>query len=136
MDNWIPVRDTDKLANINPEEWVQVQTQDGTVYPAFYKDNKWVPLFRGGLIDHLMHGKVAYWCPHEKSYPYVQCQCGSFFLQAEGRKYCPVCASMLGVNIEPKKESPKPKKAKKEPPVAEQVPFEEPPIEEDDDLLF
>ena len=89
VDNWIPARD--RLPE--DEEWKIVQTQDGTVYPASFVNNKWVPIFRGGLVEHLMHGRVAYWQDAPAGYPYVQCKCGSFYLQAEGRKECPICAS-------------------------------------------
>ena len=111
VDNWIPVREPERP---EPDEWVQVMTQDGTVYPAQFKKNQWVPLFRGGLVEHLMHGKVAYWQPHADGYPYVQCQCGSFYLQAEGRSECPICAAF---HIEPVKPEPKkkPKKVVEEP---------------------
>ena len=131
-DKWIPVRESLP----ETDEWVQVQTQDGTVFPASYQGNKWVPIFRGGLVEHLMHGKVAYWCPHEIGYPYVQCRCGSFYLQAEGRKECPICAS-FGVS-EPKVED-KPKKAPKavkKPVETEQIPFAEPAVEDDDEVIF
>lgn len=127
--SWIPVRE--KLPET--EEWVQVQTQDGTVYPACYKNNQWTPLFRGGLVEQLMHGKVAYWQAHETGFPFVQCKCGAFYLQAEGRKTCPVCAA-FGIKQE---EEEKPKKPKKEPkkPI-EEVPFEEPPTDDLDDILI
>lgn len=122
MDNWIPVRE--QLPDeMNPKEyhWVQVQTQDGTVFPAQYVRGQWMPLFRGGLVDQLMHGKVAYWMPHEQGYPYVQCKCGKFYLQAEGRKTCPVCASFGIVEAE----KPKKPRAKKEEPKVEELPFTE-----------
>ena len=124
MSEWIPVRD----ALPEDEEWVQVQTQDGTVYPACYKKNTWSPLFRGGLVEQLLHGKVAYWQPRAIGFPYVQCKCGKFFLQAEGRKMCPVC-SAFGIEEKPKK--------KKEKPV-EEVPFTEPtpPAEDLSDMLI
>lgn len=122
-DNWIPVRD--KLPET--DEWVIVQTQDGTVYPAVYNGNKWSPLFRGGLVEQLMHGKVAYWQEHAVGYPYVQCKCGSFYLQAEGRKDCPICASFKPKE-EPKKRTPKAKEQPKE-----EIPFAE--KANDDDLL-
>lgn len=129
-DKWIPVRDSLP----ETEEWVQVQTQDGTVYPAFFKNNKWSPLFRGGLVEHLMHGKVAYWQPHDNGYPYVQCKCGNFYLQAEGRKECPICAS-FGLT-EPKTDK-KPKKTAK-PAESEDVPFADMPVTAvaDDDLII
>jgi len=130
MAKWIPVRD--KLPE--DEEWVQVQTQDGTVYPAQYTKNKWVPLFRGGLVEHLMHGKVAFWYPHEIGYPYVQCKCGNFYLQVEGKKECPICVS-FGLT----EEKAKPKKKKEEPkPKEEELPFAEVLPEEDnlDDMLI
>lgn len=127
-DNWIPVRD----ALPEDKEWVQVQTQDGTVFPAYYEKNKWIPIFRGGVVEHLMHGKVAYWLPHKVGFPYVQCKCGNFYLQAEGRKECPICAQ-FGIS-EPKVEE-KPKKASKpakKPVEAEEIPFTElPSIEEE-----
>lgn len=125
-DKWIPVREN--LPETN--EWVVVQTQDGTVYPATFEKNKWSPLFRGGLVEQLMHGKVAYWMPHENGYPYVQCKCGNFYLQAEGRKTCPICASF---GIEEKVEEKPKKKPKKE-----EIPFSEPPKEDDDfeDLMI
>ena len=119
-DKWIPVRE--RLPE--DEEWVQVQTQDGTIYPAKYVKNTWSPLFRGGLVEHLMHGKVAYWAPHEVGYPYVQCKCGSFYLQAEGRKDCPICATLRGNEKKKPKEEPKaePKVEPKEE-VKEEIPF-------------
>ena len=121
-DNWIPARD--RLPET--EDWVVVQTQDGTVYPAVYAKNKWSPLFRGGLVEQLMHGKVAYWQEHADGYPYVQCRCGTFYLQAEGRKECPVCAS-FHPEKEVKKESPKRatkgKETPEEPESAEEIPF-------------
>ena len=132
-DNWIPVRD--RLPE--DEEWVEVQTQDGTVYPASYIKNKWTPIFRGGLVEHLMHGKVAYWKPHEVGYPYVQCKCGTFYLQAEGRKECPVCAS-FGITEE-KEEKPKRQRKPKEKPKEEkleEIPFAENDLLDDDLLLL
>ena len=132
--NWIPVRD--QLPET--EEWVVVQTQDGTVYPAEFKKNVWVPLFRGGLVEQLMHGKVAYWMPHEVGFPYVQCKCGSFFLQAEGRKECPVCVAFGLTAEKPKEKTVKPKKEKveekKEEP-QEEIPFADVPNVEED-LIF
>lgn len=132
MDKWIPLRD----ALPETTEWVQVMTQDGTVFPAQYINNKWSPLFRGGLVDHLMHGKVAYWQPHEKGYPYVQCQCGSFYLQAEGRKECPICASFRGKitneqSAEPKRTRKKEVKVEKEEPVPFSDPLDESLIDEE-----
>lgn len=121
-DSWIPVRE----ALPETDEWVIAQTQDGSIYPATYINNKWSPLFRGGLVEQLMHGKVAYWQPHAVGYPYVQCQCGNFYLQAEGRKECPVCASFHPKKEEPKE--PKKSKGKETPPVEEEIPFA------DDDL--
>lgn len=126
-DNWIPVRESLP----ETEEWVLVQTQDGTVYPASYIKNKWSPLFRGGLIEHLMHGKVAYWQPHAEGYPYVQCKCGAFYLQAEGRRECPVCASFRPVKEEKKETSRKATKGKETPAKAEELPFSEPSVDED-----
>ena len=118
-DKWIPVRE--KLPEDN--EWVQVQTQDGTVYPACYKNNQWSPLFRGGLVDHLMHGKVAYWLPHTVGYPYVQCTCGSFYLQVEGNKQCPICASMGGLEQKTEKKPRKAQKVAESPKNGEEIPF-------------
>ena len=118
-DNWIPVRDELPI----DEDWKIVQTQDGTVYPACYKKNTWSPLFRGGLVEHLMHGKVAYWQNPPVGYPYVQCKCGAFYLQAEGRKECPICSAFHieeTVKAEPKRSK------KKEPPKEEEIPFAEP----------
>lgn len=127
--NWIPVRE--ELPDT--DEWVQAQTQDGTVYPAHFKDNKWIPLFRGGLVEHLMHGKVVYWLPHTIGYPYVQCKCGKMFLQAEGRKECPICATFNIAEPEPKPEK-KPRKAKPESkPAEEEIPFTDANIKSDDD---
>lgn len=126
-DNWIPVRE--RLPET--EDWVLVQTQDGTVYPASYIKNTWSPLFRGGLVEQLMHGKVAYWQEHAVGYPYVQCACGSFYLQAEGRKECPICASFHQPK-EVKKETPKRASKGKETPVKpEEVPFSDLPTEDD-----
>ena len=122
-DAWIPVREQ------LPEsaEWVLVQTQDGTVYPATYTNNKWVPLFRGGLVEQLMHGKVAYWQPHAVGYAYVQCKCGNFYLQAEGRTECPICASF---NLKPVAKAPvKVEEVKEE--VLDELPF----AESEEDLL-
>ena len=128
-DKWIPVRE--QLPET--DEWVQVQTQDGTVYPACYKGNQWSPLFRGGHVEHLMHGKVAYWCPHEVGYPYVQCKCGTFYLQAEGRKECPVCAS-FGLSEEKTKDKPKKAvKAVKQAVEEQEIPFTEKPVPVDDE---
>ena len=130
VDNWIPARD--RLPE--DEEWKIVQTQDGTVYPASFVNNKWVPIFRGGLVEHLMHGRVAYWQDAPAGYPYVQCKCGSFYLQAEGRKECPICASF---HVE-ETVKPEPKRRKKELPKEEAMPFTDPisaGLEELDDLL-
>ena len=126
-DNWIPVRE--QLPET--DEWVIVQTQDGTCYPATYSNSKWSPLFRGGLVEHLMHGKVAYWQPHEAGYPYVQCQCGAFFLQAEGRKECPVCAV---INRE-KKPRAKAKEKAEEPVETAPKPEEPIPFADEEELL-
>ena len=108
-DNWIPVRESVP----DNDEWKNVMTSDGTVYPAVYKDNKWKALFRGGDVELLMHGKVLYWQDHPQGYSYVQCKCGAMFLQAEGRKECPICSAFKGAE--------KPKKKK-----AEEIPFSEP----------
>ena len=137
-DNWIPVRD--RLPET--EEWVQVQTQDGTIYPAQCKNNQWYTMYRGGLVEQMFHGKVAYWQPHAIGYPYVQCKCGTFYLQAEGRKSCPVCAS-FGISVEEKPKKPKkePKKEqKKDDSTEDDIPFTErdytkPPEGFDDDLI-
>ena len=130
MSEWIPVRD--QLPET--DDWVQVQTQDGTVYPASYKNNQWIPIFRGGTVEHLMHGKVAYWLPRAVGYPYVQCKCGQFYLQAEGRKTCPVCAS-FGIEQDKPKKPRKPKEEKVEEKV-EEVPFEEPMPDDISDMLI
>lgn len=140
MNDWIPVRETERLDEAKEFDWVQVQTQDGTVYPATYKNNQWVPLFRGGTVEHLMHGKVAYWLPRATGYPYVQCKCGQFYLQAEGRKTCPVCAS-FGIDMTKEEKPKKPRKPKEEPkeeivePV-EELPFDEPPTDDLADMLI
>ena len=129
MTDWIPVRDSLP----ETDEWVLAQTQDGTVYPAIYRNNawyQWSSLKSSSLIEQLMHGKVAYWLPKTNGYPYVQCQCGQFYLQAEGRKTCPICASF---GIEPEKPK-KPRKPKEEP--VEEIPFDEPPTESLDDMLI
>ena len=126
-DKWIPVRDSLP----ETDEWVQVQTQDGTVFPASYVGNKWIPIFRGGLVEHLMHGKVAYWSPHEVGYPYVQCKCGSFYLQGEGRKECPICAQF---GIKEEKVEEKPKKAPKA--VKKPVESKEIPFTDDEEVIF
>ncbi len=131
-DNWIPVREQ------LPEDsdWKIVQTQDGTVFPATFANNKWTPLFRGGLVEHLMHGKVAYWQPTPVAYPYVQCKCGSFYLQAEGRKECPICATFHIERTEKPEQKRKKKEVEKEAPKEEAVPFTDPIAEMDDfDLL-
>ena len=131
-DKWIPVRESLP----ETDDWVQVQTQDGTVFPATYQGNKWVPLFRGGLVEHLMHGKVAYWLPHEVGYAYVQCKCGSFYLQAEGRKECPICAQ-FGISEAKKEDKPKKApKAVKKPVEAEEIPFAEEPTKEEEEFIF
>ena len=126
-DNWIPVREqlpTD-------EDWKIVQTQTGVVYPASYINQKWVPLFRGGLVEQLLHGKVVYWQDTPKAYPYVQCKCGAMYLQAEGRMECPICASFhIEQKAEPKQER-RTRKPKEEPKV-EEIPF----AEEEDDLAL
>ena len=127
--DWIPVRE----ALPTDTEWVQVQTQDGTVYPACYIKNTWSPLFRGGLVDHLMHGKVAYWKPHDVGYPYVQCKCGAFYLQAEGRKTCPICAS-FGIVPEVAEKPKRTPRSKKVP--DDEIPFAEEGSPEDDLLLM
>ena len=126
-DNWIPVRD----CLPDTDGWVIVQTQDGTVYPATYTNNTWSPLFRGGLVEHLLHGKVAYWQPHAVGYPYVQCKCGAFYLQAEGRKECPICASFHPAKEEKKESTRKASKGKETPIKAEELPFSEPSADDD-----
>ena len=128
MDNWIPVRE--QLPE--NEEWVQAQTQNGTVLPAVFKNNQWYQwssLRSSSLIEQLMQGKVAYWQPRAVGYAYVQCKCGSFYLQAEGRKTCPVCTA-FGIEEKPKRE-PKKKKAEEE-----EIPFNEPPADNLEDMLI
>lgn len=129
VDNWIPVR----VRTPEDEEWKIVMTQDGTLYPASFKNNKWVPLFRGGVVEQLLHGRVAYWQDTPESYPYVQCECGSFYLQVNGNQECPMCASFRGVpKEEPKEDQPKEKKTRKpkdkpaEQPANEEIPFTDP----------
>ena len=134
-DKWIPVRE--ELPET--DDWVQVQTQDGTIYPATFKNNKWVPLFRGGLVEQLMHGKVAYWLPHAQSYPNVQCRCGRYFLQKDGSKTCPICANLYVATHQTTEKPKKAPKAVKQPVEAVELPFAEeednPPVDEED-IIF
>lgn len=75
------------------KNWVIVMTQDGTVYPATYNPSKkvWVPMFRGGQIESLMHGKVAFWQESPEGYPFVRCDKGHGYLQTPDNSACPTC---------------------------------------------
>ena len=95
MDNWIPV----SQALPESEEWIQVVTQDGTVYPAVYKKEKkvWSPVFRGGEVAQLYHGSVKYWQPHAESYKMVACpDCGRQYLKTPNANSCPICTAFKG----------------------------------------
>lgn len=121
-DNWIPVR----VRTPEDEEWKIVMTQDGSLYPASYKNNKWVPLFRGGVVEQLLHGRVAYWQETPETYPYVQCECGSYYLQVNGKQECPMCASFRGhteTPVEAPAEKPKATRKPKAKPAEEEIPF-------------
>ena len=126
-DKWIPVRELLP----ETEDWVIAMTQDGTQFPARYKNKQWQmwsSLPNSGLVEQLMHGKVAYWQSKPEGYPYVQCKCGAFYLQAEGRKECPICAAF---HPEQKVEEKKPRaKKEKEPVVEDPIPFTDPLEEE------
>lgn len=117
---WISVKDS--LPEEHPQKWYIIQTQDGTVYPAKYTTifvggkpkTDWSPIFRGGTVEALMHGSVAFWQDHEDGYEYVKCTCGRFYLKYPGIDSCPLCEA-----FKPKKQE---KAVKEEPkPVAEPV---------------
>ena len=96
MDNWIPATQFP-----DTEDWVQVMTQDGTIYPASFIRSKmiWSPMFRGGEVVQLYHGKVLYWQPHAEGYPMVNCEsCGRKFLKTPSAQTCPVCAAFRGAS--------------------------------------
>lgn len=94
MDGWISV----KQQLPNDEEWVQVMTQDGTTYPAIYRQGTkvWSPVFRGGEVAQLMHGNVAYWQPHAEPYPMTTCECGRSYLKTPTTQFCPICTAFRG----------------------------------------
>lgn len=87
--NWIPVEE--QLPE--SKDWVIAQTQDGTVYPASYDDVKmqWSPLFRGGRIESLMHGRVVFWQQRPTGYPYVTCERMHSYLKTPDTLVCPMC---------------------------------------------
>ena len=95
MDGWISVKESFP----ETDEWVQVMTQDGTVYPATYKAERkvWSPVFRGGEVAQLMHGNVAYWQPHAEPYHMETCKCGRSFLKTPMVQSCPICSAFKGV---------------------------------------
>lgn len=95
MDGWISV----KQQLPDNEEWVQVMTQDGTTYPAIYRQNTkvWSPVFRGGEVAQLMHGNVLYWQPHAEPYTMETCECGRSFLKTPATQSCPICSAFRGV---------------------------------------
>ena len=76
-----------------PKEWANVMTQDGTIYPATYDADKkaWVPMFRGGKIESLMHGTVVFWCPKPEGYPFARCDKGHGYLKTPDNAVCPTC---------------------------------------------
>lgn len=82
-------------ADTPPEtaEWVIGMTQDGTLYPVTYDGKKWSPVFRGGYVDSLMHGRIAYWHPVPAGYQIVTCERGHSYLGAPEVEVCPVCES-------------------------------------------
>ena len=95
MENWIPV----SQALPQDEEWIQVMTQDGTVYPAVYKAKSkiWSPVFRGGEVAQLYHGNVKYWQPHAEGYKMVACpDCGRQYLKSPNANSCPICTAFKG----------------------------------------
>ena len=118
-DKWIPVRK--KLPENGDDNWKIVMTQDGTIYPAVFKNNQWSPMFRGGLVEQLFHGRVAFWQDTPIGYPNVQCACGRFFLQTDGQQTCEICKSFAPPTAEVKQKKPR-KKAEE---VAEEVGEEE-----------
>ena len=119
--SWIPYPNEDENYP-KPKEWAQVMTQDGTVYPAMYNAGKktWVPVFRGGSIESLMHGKVVYWCARAEGYPFARCDKGHGYLKTPNNDVCPTCKRFGFVT---KKHSDVPAK---EEPVPEAEPVVEP----------
>ena len=102
MDNWVPV--SQKLPE--DQEWAQVMTQDGTVFPAIYKAQQkvWSPIFRGGEVTQLYHGNVKFWQPHAEGYKMVACpDCGRKYLQSPTVTTCPICAAFKGATTETNK---------------------------------
>lgn len=81
------------------KEWCEVMTQDGTVFAATYNPGKkvWVPLFRGGQVESLMHGKVVFWAEHMEGYPFIRCDKGHGYLKTPDNAVCPTCASLFGL---------------------------------------
>ena len=118
---WISVRES-KPQNA---DWVIVQTEDGSVFPATYSDKDgFSPVFRGGKMESLMHGSVLYWQYHEAGYQRVRCECGRRYLKTPDSEYCPLCAALKGKK--PKAEKPKEEKPKVDAPaVVADAPAEE-----------
>lgn len=107
------------------KDWVIAQTQDGTIYPAVYcKDKKqWSPVFRGGAVDSLMHGKVIYWQKTPEGYPYLTCEHGHSYLQTPANPVCPICKRFGFIADKA------PAQVEEETPV--EAPVEEAPVEEE-----
>ena len=72
-------------------DWVIGMTQDGTVYPVVYKNKVWLPVFRGGAVESLMHGRIVYWQEAPKGYEFVTCDHHHRYLQTPENPVCPLC---------------------------------------------
>ena len=90
-------------ASMPPEtaDWVIGMTQDGTVYPVTYKNKQWTPVFRGGAVESLMHGRIIYWQDKPDGYKFVTCDRHHRYLQTPDTPVCPTCKQFGFITDEP-----------------------------------
>ena len=80
-------------ASTPPEtpDWVIGMTQDGTVYPVVYKNKMWSPLFRGGAVESMMHGRIIFWQDKPDGYKFAVCDHNHRYLKTPETAVCPIC---------------------------------------------